>query len=84
MKEKVIPAQVQPIVRQRFYLPKGQKLDKKQKAYLNSGHVWETDKQGFIHIFAGKVHQDPHNGPRCKKCGYNPCWHCEPVPKKCV
>jgi len=44
----------------------------------NRGHVWET-VHGDIHIFA--FHPcDPHNGPRCIKCGYGFCHHCQDGP----
>ena len=53
----------------------------KIKDYLESGHVWEED-DGFIDVFASE-RGAYCNGPRCVVCGYDPCWHCEPIPKKC-
>lgn len=53
----------------------------KEKLYLDSGHTWKEDEYGDIDIMA---HEGGfHNGPECTKCGYNPCWHCEPIPKRC-
>lgn len=53
---------------------------KKQK-FLDSGHDWETDEDGCIDTFA--MESGNHNGPRCKKCGYDTCWHCNENPPKC-
>jgi len=67
---------------QKFYHTDGhESWNNVEKAYLDSGHVWE-EEHGFINICA---HEDGHhNGPRCVLCGYDPCWHCEPVPQKCT
>jgi len=45
------------------------------------GHRWETDEDGDIDIFAYNP-EDPHNGPRCVKCGYGFCHHCEDGPNE--
>lgn len=67
------------IGKQRFYNPDN--WDKKKKdLYLNSGHVWKENEDGEVDTFA--TSEDIHNGPECIVCGYAPCWHCEPVPKK--
>lgn len=42
----------------------------------NRGHVWETDEDGDLNIFA-HTSGDRHNGPRCVRCGYEFCHHCE-------
>jgi hypothetical protein len=48
------------------------------------GHVWETNDNGEVDIFAYEA-GDRHNGPRCAKCGYGFCHHCQKKPaKKCV
>lgn len=54
------------------------KHDKKEEMYLNSGHVWKEDEDGFIDIFA--MSEGYHNGPVCSVCDYSPCWHCDPIP----
>ena len=54
--------------------------------WLNSGHDWKTyPNSNHIDVVAGKFEDDHEtcNGPLCLTCGYNPCWHCEPVPKPC-
>ena len=43
------------------------------------GHEWETYDDGTINIFAYSPY-DPHNGPKCKKCGYGYCHHCDDGP----
>lgn len=42
------------------------------------GHVWQ-EFDGEIDVFA---YEDGsyHNGPRCIKCGYGFCHHCQPGP----
>lgn len=41
-----------------------------------SEHDWERDEDGSIDEFA--MAYDYHNGPRCKRCGYDFCLWCEP------
>ena len=45
----------------------------------NRGHVWETWDNGEVNIMAWNP-ADPHNGPRCVKCGYGYCHHCQDGP----
>ena len=45
----------------------------------NRGHEWQRNEDGSIDIFAYN-HADPHNGPRCVKCGYGFCHRCEKIP----
>lgn len=56
-------------------------VSSKDRLYIESGHTWEEDEDGFINIMASA--EGIHNGPKCTKCGYEPCWHCEPIPQKC-
>ena len=53
-----------------------------------ANHVWltrnDTDPDGDwgeygkeIDNFARRA-EDPHNGPKCKLCGFNFCMHCHP------
>lgn len=42
------------------------------------GHEWEM-VNGDIYVFAFNP-GDPHNGPRCVKCGYGFCQHCQEGP----
>lgn len=44
------------------------------------GHVWETEDDGDINIFA--MSEGHHNGPKCIKCGYSFCHHCSDGPKQ--
>jgi len=44
-----------------------------------SGHVWETDEDGELEIFAYK-RGEIHNGPKCVNCGYGFCHHCQELP----
>ena len=55
--------------------------DEKVEAYQKSGHIWQ-EEDGYVDVFV--LDNNLHNGPKCVKCGYNPCWYCEPVPKKCT
>ncbi len=48
--------------------------DKRTDNYLASGHVWQTDSDGYVDVWC--LDSDIHNGPRCVNCGYNPCMHC--------
>ena len=38
------------------------------------GHVWKTNEQGSVDIFAFVSVQ--HNGPECILCGYKFCHRC--------
>ena len=43
-----------------------------------NGHVWETlpeEDGGGINFFAQEA--EFHNGPRCVKCGFTFCEHCD-------
>ena len=54
--------------------------------WLKSGHDWKTYPfSNHIDVVAGKYKEDHEycNGPLCLTCGYNPCWHCEPIPEPC-
>jgi hypothetical protein len=42
------------------------------------GHVWCLNEDGYIDHFAYEI--DPHNGPRCARCGLTFCCHCERKP----
>jgi len=42
------------------------------------GHEWEKNEDGSINIFALDIGH--HNGPRCIKCGYSFCEHCQTSP----
>jgi hypothetical protein len=44
-------------------------------AFRQAGHSAEKDEDGRVDKFAYNPH-DPHNGPRCIKCGEGWCWHC--------
>lgn len=39
-------------------------------------HEWVRDEDGGLDFFAGDF-EEYHNGPRCKKCGYEYCMHCK-------
>lgn len=39
-------------------------------------HDWQRNEDGAIDEWAWE--SDVHNGPRCKRCGYNPCVLCDP------
>ncbi len=43
------------------------------------GHEWQRDGEA-IDIFAYQGGGDYHNGPRCVKCGYGFCQHCQSLP----
>ena len=58
------------------YVEKG-----KAKKWLESGHDWIVDEDGYIDIFA--TCEGTHNGPACKRCGYAVCWHCVKNPAPC-
>jgi len=47
------------------------------------GHVWITDPDDptCIDIFAYNP-ADPHNGPKCTRCGYGFCHHCDEGPQQ--
>lgn len=42
------------------------------------GHEWLTNDDGSIDIFGYDAGY--HNGPRCVKCGYGFCHHCQSLP----
>lgn len=42
------------------------------------GHIWGRGSNGEVNDFALEV--DPHNGPRCARCGYSYCIHCDEGP----
>lgn len=42
------------------------------------GHAWELTEDGDIDFLASGFGY--HNGPRCKKCGYSFCEHCQKLP----
>lgn len=46
----------------------------------NKGHVWQTDEDGDVEIFAYNP-SEYHNGPLCINCGYGFCHHCEELPE---
>jgi hypothetical protein len=80
--ETEVSGQMQQRVMQKFFTPTG-KYTERQKAYLDTDHVWEDDEDGYINIFAADY--GTCNGPVCTKCGYDKCHHCNPKPlKKCV
>lgn len=39
-------------------------------------HDWELNEDGEINTWVWEIGHC--NGPRCKRCGYSPCEHCEP------
>ena len=43
------------------------------------GHQWAEIWEGEVDIFAYEEGEF-HNGPRCVKCGYGFCHHCNPMP----
>lgn len=43
-------------------------------AFRQAGHIPVT-VGGRVDAFAYNPH-DPHNGPRCTRCGEGWCWHC--------
>lgn len=55
----------------------------KERDYVKNtrGHVWATDEDGVLDIFAYEG-GDYHNGPKCVKCGYGFCHHCKEGPAK--
>lgn len=42
------------------------------------GHEWLRNDDGSVDIFG--YDGDTHNGPRCVKCGYGFCHHCQSLP----
>lgn len=42
-------------------------------------HYWIEDEDGSIDTFrAENMPSDFHNGPKCLKCGFEFCHHCNP------
>lgn len=46
------------------------------------GHEWERDQDGEIDFMAYDADPEPHNGPRCVRCGYGFCHHCQSGPSE--
>lgn len=40
--------------------------------------VWDDDSTGSKRDNFARNAPDPHNGPKCKLCGFNFCVHCHP------
>lgn len=54
--------------------------DRRQYEIDTRGHQWQIDSfDGELDIFAYEA-GDFHNGPRCVKCGYGFCHHCQEMP----
>lgn len=45
------------------------------------GHEWQRNEDGDVDVFAFNP-TDPHNGPRCVRCGYGFCVHCHDLPEE--
>ena len=45
------------------------------------GHEWQKDEDDTVDIFA--MDDGIHNGPKCVKCGYSFCHHCDDFIPKC-
>lgn len=47
------------------------------------GHIWQLDNNGSVDLFAYTLPEDDEsigdgcNGPKCTRCGYTFCYHCE-------
>ena len=46
------------------------------RRFSRQGHEPEANEDGVMDIFAFSE-GETHNGPRCRKCGWGECWHCD-------